>query len=104
MRAARRSSVTGDRIASLLTLFAPAIAAAHRDPRALLVWQPLATASRQLFPEELASLDRAIGATFPFSRNQIEAAHSQWTADWLAWELAHDTEYKLKAFTAEHDP
>ena len=49
------------------------------------------------------ALDRATGGTFPFSPEQIEAAHAQWTADWLAWELAHDTEYKLKAAIAEQE-
>ncbi len=55
------------------------------------------------FPTEFAALDRAAGATFPFTREQIEAAHSAWTADWLAWEQHHDAEYKLKAAQAEHD-
>ena len=27
----------------------------------------------------------------------MQAAHAQWTADWLAWERTHDAEYKLKA-------
>ena len=86
-----------------MTLFAPAIAATQQDPRAFLVWQPLAKAARQLFPEEFAAIDRAMGGTFPFPGERIDAAHSQWTADWLAWELAHDTEYKLKAAIAEQE-
>jgi hypothetical protein len=102
MRAARGGGA-GERVATLLTLFAPALAATQQDPRAFLVWQPLAKAARQLFPEEFATLDRAIGGTFPFTSERIDAAHSQWTADWLAWELAHDTEYKLKAAVAEHE-
>ena len=57
-------------------------------------------ASRQLFPAEFAALDRAAGGTFPFTTEQIQAAHAQWTADWLAWERAHDAEYKLKAAVA----
>jgi hypothetical protein len=103
LRAARASSGASDRVATLLTLFAPALTATQRDPRAFLVWQPMAIAARRLFPDEFASLDCATGGTFPFSRDRIEAAHSQWTADWLAWELAHDTEYKLKAAIAEHE-
>jgi hypothetical protein len=103
LRAARASSGTSDRVATLLTLFAPALTAAQQDPRAFLVWQPMAMAARQLFPQEFASLDRATGGTFPFSKDRIEAAHSEWTADWLAWELAHDTEYKLKAAIAAHE-
>jgi hypothetical protein len=35
--------------------------------------------------------------------DEIQAAHAQWTADWLAWERAHDAEYKLKAAAAEAD-
>jgi hypothetical protein len=95
--------VTSDRAATLLSLFAPAFSAAQQDPRAFLVWQPIAKAARQLFPKEFASLDRATGGTFPFTRERIEAAHAQWTADWLAWELAHDTEYKLKTAAAAHE-
>ena len=87
----------------LLQLFGPVIATVKTDPRGLLVWQPLAKTARSLFPTEFAALDRAAGATFPFTREQIEAAHSAWTADWLAWEQHHDAEYKLKAAQAEHD-
>ena len=103
MRASRGGSGASERVATLLTLFAPALTAAQQDPRALLVWEPIAIAARQLFPEEFASLDRAMGGRFPFTSERIEAAHSQWTADWLAWELAHDTEYKLKVAVAEHE-
>ena len=101
LRAARAG--TGERVATLLTLFAPALTETQHDPRAFLVWQPIAKAARQLFPDEFAALDRATGGTFPFPAERIDAAHSQWTADWLAWELAHDTEYKLKAAVAEHE-
>jgi hypothetical protein len=103
LRAARASAATDERIAAMLTLFAPALAATQQDPRAFLVWQPMANAARQLFPDAFAALDRATGGAFPFARERIEAAHSQWTADWLAWELAHDAEYKLKTAAAEHD-
>ncbi len=103
LHARREAAGTGERVATLLTLFAPALAATQQDPRAFLVWQPIAKAARQLFPEEFTALDRAMGARFPFPGERIEAAHSQWTADWLAWELAHDTEYKLKAAVAEHE-
>ena len=100
---ASRGPGTSDRVATLLTLFAPALTETQHDPRAFLVWQPIAKAARQLFPEEFAALDRATGRTFPFASERIEAAHAQWTADWLAWEFAHDTEYKLKAAVAEHE-
>lgn len=103
VRAGRAAAGRGDQLAALLALFAPALAAAQQDPRAFLVWQPIANAARQLFPEEFASLDRAMGGTFPFTRERIDAAHGQWTADWLAWELAHDTEFKLKVAAAEHE-
>ena len=89
--------------ARLLTLFAPGMAAAAEDPRALLVWQPLATTARTLYPKEFAALDRASGGTFPFTADQIEKAHSRWTADWLAWERSHDGECKLRVATVEHE-
>ena len=99
VRAARDAASRG-RAAALLDLFAPAIAAADRDPRAYLVWQPIAKIARQLFPDEAAALDRAAGGAFPFAPERVQAAHAQWTADWLAWERAHDAEYKLKAAVA----
>jgi len=86
---------------ALMTLFAPGLAAAIDDPRALLAWQPLAAAARRIFPEAFAALDRASGGAFPFSDDQIQTAHARWTADWLAWERTHDGEYKLKAKVAE---
>src|SRR3954464_5558706 len=87
LRAARTAAGSSDRVLSLLNLFAPALVATQQDPRAFLVWQPIAAAGRKLFPEDFATLDRASGSTFPFSRERIDAAHSQWTAEWLAWEL-----------------
>jgi hypothetical protein len=102
LRAARDEASRG-RALMLLQLFTPGLAAVQADPRALLVWQPLAKTARQLFPAEFATLDRAAGATFPFTPDQLQAAHAQWTADWLAWEYAHDAEYKLKAAMVEHE-
>jgi len=90
-----------DRSLRLMTLFAPGVAAAAQDPRALLAWQPLAGTARKLFPEECAALDGASGARFPFSVEQIQAAHSRWTAEWLVWEEAHDSEYRLKVAEIE---
>jgi hypothetical protein len=86
---------------NFLRLFAPALADTERDPRALLVWQPLAALCRRLDPDSFARLDRAAGGRFPFTGESIETAHARWTADWLAWERAHDEEYKLKAAAAE---
>jgi hypothetical protein len=100
---AGRDDALHARTMTLLQLFAPAIAAAQTDPRTLLVWQPLAKSARQLFPAEFAALDRAAGATFPFTSAQLQQAHAQWTADWLAWEQSHDAEYKLKAAQVQHD-
>ena len=98
---AARGAHAADRTAALLQLFAPAIAAAQADPRAYLVWQPIATTARQLFPAECAALDRAAGGAFPFAPADIQAAHARWTTDWLAWERAHDAEYKLKTAQAQ---
>jgi hypothetical protein len=81
----------------LLATFAPAAAAAQQDPKQLLVWHPLAQTSRKLFPDAFATLDVAAGGAFPFSKEQLRAAHSRWTAEWLAWERAHDAEYAVKS-------
>ena len=102
MRAARDEASRG-RVLMLVELFAPGIAAAHHDPRAFLVWYPLAKITRHLLPAESAALDRAAGGSFPFMPEQVQAAHAQWTADWLAWERTHDGEYKLKAAAAEEE-
>ena len=48
-------------------------------------------------------LERAAGGPFPFTPEQVQAAHAQWTADWLAWERTHDGEYKLKAAIVEQE-
>jgi len=102
IRAARDAASRG-RTSALLDLFARALAAAQQDPRAYLVWQPIARIARQLLPDECAALDRAAGSAFPFSAEQIQAAHARWTADWLAWERAHDAEYKRRAAAAAAD-
>jgi hypothetical protein len=93
----------GARTLQVLQTFATAAGEAARDPRAVLIWEPLARTARQLLPDEFARLDRASGGSFPFNADRIEAAHAQWTADWLAWEQTHDAEYKLKAAAAEED-
>lgn len=100
LRAARADAVR-TRTLQLLATFAPGRAAAADDPRAILTWQPLATAARALYPDEFAALDRATGGAFPFTQGHIDEAHSRWTADWLAWELAHDTAFKLKVAEAQ---
>ena len=102
MRSARDDARRA-RTLSIVSLFGPAIEHVQGDPKALLVWQPIATTLRRLFPEECASIDAAAGAAFPFSADVISAAHARWTADWLAWELTHAATYKLKTAVAEHE-
>jgi hypothetical protein len=81
----------------LMMLFAPGIAAAADDPKAILTWQSMAVTARALFPAEFTSLDQASGGRFPFDVAIVEAAHARWSTDWLAWERTHDAEYKLRA-------
>jgi hypothetical protein len=102
LKAARDEASSG-RALEVVQLFAPALAAAHNDPRSMLVWQPLARTARQLFPAEFALIERAAGRAFPFTADELQAAHARWTADWLAWERTHDAEYKLRAATLEHE-
>jgi hypothetical protein len=91
------------RALELMAMFAPAAGAAAGDPRAILVWQPLARMAREMFPEEFALIDRAAGGAFPFSHDWLQSAHAQWTVDWLAWERTHAAEYKLKAAVVEQE-
>jgi hypothetical protein len=97
------SNTDDERLLRLLLLFAPGLAAAADDPRALLIWQPLGTAARQLFPNEFAALDRSFGRSFPFSADQLQAAHARWTSEWLGWERTHDAECKMKAAAVEDE-
>jgi hypothetical protein len=99
--AAAREEETRRRTAQLLNVFAPGIAAAAEDPRALLVWQPFAVIARKVFPAEFAALDQAAGGRFPFTQDYIESVHARWSTDWLSWERTHDADYKLKASEAE---
>ena len=98
-----RTEATRTRTLAVLQTFSAGIAAAHTDPRALITWVPLARAARQLLPAEFAQLDAAAGGPFPFSAERIQAAHAQWTAEWLSWERAHDAEYKLKAAVLDRE-
>src|SRR4051812_50012894 len=77
VRASRGGGANDDRLAALLALFAPALVSAQQDPRAFLVWQPIARTARRLFPSEFARLDDAAGTTFPFFSAQIGAAAAQ---------------------------
>jgi hypothetical protein len=84
-------------VQQLIATFAPAAAAGQQDPKQIVIWYPLAQASRKLFPDAFKELDAAAGGAFPFTKEQLKAAHSRWTADWLAWERAHDAEYSVKS-------
>ena len=88
---------------SLLMTFGPVAASAQEDPRRVLAWYPIAMMSRKLFPDAFRELDAASGSTFPFTKEHLHATHARCTADWLAWERAHDTEYSLKAATLEDE-
>jgi hypothetical protein len=90
-------------VLALLQTFGPAQAAVHQDPKQLLTWYPLAEAGRKLFPAAFAALDEATGGRFPFTRDVVERAHAKVSSDWLAWEKAHDEEYRLKAAVAEQE-
>jgi hypothetical protein len=90
-------------IQSLLQTFGPAQAAALHDPKLLLVWHPLAEASRRLFPAAFAALDEATRGRFPFAPDVVERAHARVSSDWLAWEKAHDEEYRIKGAAAEQE-
>ena len=98
-----RQEIARARVLEVLRAFIAAPAEAAADPRALLVWEPLAKTARQVFPDEFAQLDRAYGAAYPLGADSIESAHAQWTADWLAWERSHDADYKLKAAVVEEE-
>ncbi len=88
-------------VALLLTTITPTVARA--EPRELLAWRSAAEAVRELFPEAVATIEARTGERFPFPRAVVEDAHARWTADWLAWERRHDTEYRgrVTALTAE---
>jgi hypothetical protein len=91
------------RTLQLLALLSPGAVAARDDPKVLLSWYPVADLARRLFREECAALDRAAGAPFPFGAQQIEEAHTRWTSAWLAWEAAHDAEYKLRTAALDQE-
>ena len=86
-----------------LGTFGSAQAAVQADPTLLVTWYPLAQAARRLDPRTFAALDAAAGGAFPFTREHVERAHAKVSSDWLAWEQAHDEEYRLKAAAAEQE-
>ena len=87
----------------MLATFAPAVAAAQHDPKQLIVWYSLAQTSRKVFPDAFRELDAAAGGAFPFTKDQLKAAHARCTSDWLAWERAHDAEYAVKTAQVQDD-
>jgi len=99
----REAEATATRAIQILNTLAPGVASSRTDPTAILSWQPVAATARALFPHEFERLDRAAGSPFPFSPKQIQDAHSAWTADWLAWEQAHDHAFKLRVAEAQAD-
>jgi hypothetical protein len=104
-----RMSATAERrrreaaVQHVLAVFGPAAAAVQQDPRQLLVWYPLARSSRKIFPEAFAELDAAFGGPFPFTKDQLQAAHARCSSEWLAWERSHDAEFSLKSAQVEDE-
>ena len=90
-------------VQSMLQTFGSARATVQHQPMQLLAWHPLAEASRKLFPQAFDALDSATGTRFPFSKDTIERAHAKVSSEWLAWEKAHDEEYRIKAAAAEQE-
>lgn len=101
--AVAREEAARGRAIQIVAAFAPAIADAEHDPKAFITWQPIAESARRMWPAEFTALDAAAGGTFPFTADQIRDAHARWTTEWLAWERAHDAEFKMKIAAAEHD-
>lgn len=99
LRARRRDAA----VHAMLQTFGPAQAAVLDDPRQLLAWHPLAETSRKLFPDAFLALDTAAGGRFPFRKETVERAHARVSSDWLAWEKAHDEEYRIRGAAAEVD-
>ena len=54
-------------------------------------------------PAAFSELDAAFGGTFPFTKDQVQAAHARCSSDWLAWERSHDAEFSLKTAQVEDE-
>ena len=85
--------------ALLLTSVGPAVARA--DGRELLGWRSVATALREVLPDAVRTIEQGTGRPFPFPREVVDDAHARWTADWLAWERAHDIRFRQRASALE---
>jgi hypothetical protein len=90
-------------ILAIVHTFGAAQASVQDDPKQLLAWHPLAEGTRKLFPAAFEALDAATGGRFPFSKEALERAHAKVSSEWLAWEKAHDEEYRIKAAGAEQE-
>jgi hypothetical protein len=90
-------------ILAIVHTFGSAQASVQHDPKQLLAWHPLSEATRKLFPAAFAALDGATGGRFPFPKDTVERAHAKVSSEWLAWEKAHDEEYRIKAAAAEQE-
>ena len=90
-------------VQQLLAMFMTTGGQISQDPRELLLWFPVAEASRRMFPEAFQRLDSAFESRFPYSESHVQEVHARWTTDWLSWERAHDFTYKLKKTEAEQE-
>ena len=90
-------------VLAIVHTFGPAQAAVQADPKQLLAWHPVAETTRKLFPAAFEVLDRSAGARFPFSKELLERVHAKVSSEWLAWEKAHDEEYRIKAAAVEQE-
>ena len=86
-------------VAVLLASVGPAVARA--DGRELLGWRRVAGTLRELLPEAVRTIEKRTGQPFPFPREVVEDAHARWTADWLAWERAHDIRFRQRTSALE---
>ena len=86
-------------MALLLASVGPAVARA--DGPELLGWRRVAAMLRGLLPEAVRAIEHRTGEPFPFPREVVEDAHARWTADWLAWERAHDIRFRQRTSALE---
>ena len=85
----------------LLSMFGSSLVRVQDRPQELVAWSQVASLARVLFPNEFKELDLRYGGRFPFSKAVVEDAGARWATKWLAWERAHDAEYKHKADVIE---
>lgn len=88
-------------VLELLATFGPVVERARTAPQTLLTWFPIAVTARRAFPDAFDTLDGDAAHRFPFSSAQLESAHATWTTEWLAWEGAHDADYRRRSEVME---